>query len=352
MQVQEKERQFEFLSNNSSPTIRHLLFRDIGDDESKEFKDNLAALLHLPVISRWKNNIPKYVTGTTILGSGDACFENSYGKLLSFGLSVDELLTENLLHKYTQFLNSDPSNEIYDSLARFVVAVYLLITGCSHNVVRSIVSDRIELLYNFVTTSPFKLDIYCDASTANLPSVFKSKKLVNPALYENGELALPTIHDIFVFSHIYNLISQNDRGRIDAIIEYIAQDGYQSMDYGYGIIKSAKNKFHSMGWSAHLPFYNKNLSSAYFKKGLIFRMALFSRFENTNIRRWIGQILKNLEEFRIDDYRYCFPSGLLPEVPNSYFLNGRHTSLNENRRQKSGRVVESTYYAYLINRNA
>jgi hypothetical protein len=77
-------------------------------------------------------------------------------------------------------------------------------------------------------------------------------------------------------------------------------------------------------------------------------MALFSHFENKKTQLWVKEILMKLDEYRLDDFRYCFSSDLLPETKNSYFLNGRHTGLNENRKQKIGRTVESTYYAYLI----
>jgi len=351
MNTRIEQMQLDFLKKNGSSTIKHLLLLHLNDTESKEFKRNYNELLQLPIISYWKNNIPTDLVNTNILGSSDSCFENSFGKLLSFGLSVNNIVPRPVLIKYVSFLATNKSHDIYESLARYVVAGYLYAADYSHEIVSEIINNRINLLYNFVTTSPIKYTIYSDISSFRIPSQYKSKKIVNPILYEKNELVLPLIHDIFIFSHIYNKISIEYKNKINAIVDYIAHDKYQSLDYGYGIIKSSQNKCHLMGWSAHLPLFNKNLSSDYFKKGLIYRMALFSNFGNQKTQLWIKETLIKLEEFKLDDFRYCFSNDLLPETKNSYFMNGRHTSLNENRRQKTGRTVESTYYVYLSSQN-
>lgn len=156
---------------------------------------------------------------------------------------------------------------------------------------------------------------------------------------------------MFCFSYIYYGISEDYKVKIDAIIEYIATDQYQSLDYGYGIVRTRENKFHSIGWSVHLPLYTEVLSCDYFRKGLIHRMVILSRFKNDRIRCWLRTVLDELSEFRDDKYIYNFPSELLPEVKNSYFMNGRHTSLNENRRSRNGRNIESTFYACLVSEN-
>ncbi|MFT6658909.1 hypothetical protein [Maritalea sp.] len=349
MSASKKELQFNFLQDNCGPTIRHLLSRYPGEVQKDDLKENYDVLLQMPEVLYWKGLIPTEATGVTVLGSRDACFENSFGMLLQFGLSVNDILSQDLLQVYIDFLATNTGDGIYESLARYVVAGYLFAAGCSVELVNKTVLSRIDVLFELVTTSPFKHDIYVDATDHAVPSAYKSRKLVNPILYQRGELELPLVHDVFIFSKIYDRVSGDYKKKIDAIVAHIADEKYQSLDYGYGIIKTKENKFHAMGWSAHMPLFNEQLSSEYFKKGLIFRMALFSRFDNAGIRKWIENILATFEEYQVDDCRYCFSSTLLPETKNSYFLNGRHTSLNENRRKKSGRIVESTYYAFLAN---
>ncbi|MCP4179982.1 MAG: hypothetical protein GY756_19650 [bacterium] len=151
-----KELQLDFIRNNCSNTIMNLLLLSHGEAGSEEYKKNYYDLLKLPVISYWKNKIPTEINITTILGSSDSCFENSFGKLVSFGLSVNDILSPALQGKYVLFLDTDKSNDIYDSIARFVVAGYLYAADCSYDTVDKIITNRINTLYDFVTHSPIK----------------------------------------------------------------------------------------------------------------------------------------------------------------------------------------------------
>ncbi|RIH66667.1 hypothetical protein D1164_03455 [Mariniphaga sediminis] len=344
-----KNERFNFLMNNSEQTIKHLLLKHSNVAGNDAYGESYDALLKLPAVLYWKQNIPSEVNNTTILGSSDSCFENSFGKLVSFGLSFEDILSHGDLKKYVAFLKTKESNNIYDSLCRFVVAGYLFAANFSDDIVYETVISRINTLYNFITTSSAKYNIYASAASFKIPSQYKTKKLVNPVLYEKNELVLPLVYDIFVFYYVYDKLPEDTKKKIDCILEYVSDNRYQSFDYGYGLIKSPQNKYHFMGWSVHLPLYNEALSIDYFKNGLIHRMVLLSRFKNPDIETWISGVLEKLRDFQIDDYLYCFSNEYLPEIKNSYFMNGRHTSLNENRRKKIGRIVESTFYIHLIN---
>lgn len=339
---------FNFLINSSQQTIRHLLLLHSNTIGNDEYRRNYDALLKLPAISYWKNNIPSEVNNATILGSSDSCFENSFGKLISFGLPFEDILSPVDLEKYISFLKTKECSNIYDSLCRFVVAGYLFAANFSDDIVYKIVTNRINTLYNFIVTSSAKYNIYLSSASIKIPSQYKTKKLINPVLYETNELTLPFVYDIFIFYYVYNKLSEDLKKKIDCIIEYISDNRYQSFDYGYGLIKSPQNKYHFMGWSVHLPLYNEALSTEYFKNGLIHRMVLLSKFKNHNIDIWINSVLKKLKDFQFDEYLYCFSNEYLPEIRNSYYMNGRHTSLNENRRKKIGKTIESTYYIHLI----
>ena len=340
---------FNFLINNSQQTIKHLLLTNLNALGNDDYRKSSDALLKIPAVSYWKNNIPSEVTNSTILGSSDTCFENSFGKLVSLRLSFEDLLSQGVLEKYLSFIKTKKINNIYDSLCRFVVAGYLFAANFSNNIVFEIVTSRINNLYNFIISSPTKYNIYSSTTNFKMPSQYKTKKLVNPALYENNELMLPLVYDVFIFYYAYDKLSEDLKQKIECIIEYISDNRYQSFDYGYGLIRSLQNKYHFMGWSVHLPLYNEALSTDYFKNGLIHRMVLLSKFKNPNIETWISSVLTKLQDFQFDDYLYCFSNTFLPEIKNSYFMNGRHTSLNENRRKKIGKVVESTCYVHLIN---
>jgi hypothetical protein len=213
--------------------------------------------------------------------------------------------------------------------------------------VREVILGRIEKLHGCVVKFSGGGRIYANERDERRSASAGSKKRIDPQWYSGGEFGLPLIHDIFVLSHFYGRDTGVSKKKIDAIVDLVASEKYQSLDYGYGLIREDGGRSHFMGWSAHLPLFNSALAGDYFKKGLMFRIAIFSRFNHPKIRAWLAEMLHSIEGYRIDDFRYRFPSGLLPEIPNSYFFNGRHTSLNENRRQKVGAIVEATYYAHL-----
>jgi hypothetical protein len=342
----EREQQLAFLKSNCGVTIRNLLFKLEGDEASAAFEENYANLLALSEIAYWKSKIPDIVEMATILGSSDACFENCFGKLLSFGVKSQDILSSELRMRYLDFVRDSGDTEVYGALARYIVAGYLLIGGDEDETIRQIVLDRIDTLHDFVANSTLKFDIYVEPEGFSIPKSYRSKRLVNPALYENGAFDLPLVHDIFIFAHMFRKLSRAYQAKINVIVDYIADPKYQDFDYGYGLVKYGQNKSHFMGWSAHMPLFNEALSVDYFKKGLVFRMPLFAAFDHPNIRAWQDKLRSYFAAFRLEDGLYGFSNELLPEVKNSYFLNGRHTSLNENRRRKTGKIVESTFYAY------
>ena len=346
-----KDKQREFLLSNGSHTIKNLMYREYMDTSDDKFRKNLKELLVLPSISYWRNCLPNHLDLQSVLGSNDKCFENSFGKLLAFGLSADEILNNALFRECMDFVSMDDCKSIYDPLARQIIVSYLVASGKINKKITDIVQKRIELLYKTITITAPDYNIYVEENENNIPSQYRGKKLIDEKLYLNNELALPLIHDIFLLSYYYDFATVQYKRKIDAIIDYVVDEKYQSLDYGYGMVIIDKRKFHNVGWSAHLPYYNDPQSTKYFMQGLVHRMMLFSRFNNESVRCWINNVLEHIKKYRIDDFRYCLPTELLPEIKNSYYMHGRHTGLNENRRTKLGRIIESTYYIHMITKN-
>lgn len=346
-----RKEQLTYLLDHANPIIKALLLKELKLEATKEFAANQKRVLNMPIVQYWRNCLPMEYTLTSILGSHNTCFENAFGKLLSFGLNVEDICTQNQCSSLLNNLKDQDMPAIYGPLAQFVIAGYLHSGGFKDQRVYDIVMNRIETLYQFIKRSPLKFDIYDHTTDYKLPHNYQTKKVVNPQLYQDQELVLPLIYDFFVFSKNYCLFSEPVKDKINTIIDYIGQDQYQALDYGYGLIASNHNKFHAMGWSAHLPLFNEALSSDYFKQGLIHRMHLFSEFQVFPIQTWLQKAMKSLHDYQISDTRYLMPSHLIPEINHSYFMNGRHTNLGEDRKLKQGRIIESTYYVYRTTRH-
>lgn len=347
MEKHSKNEQLLFLMQEAGPTIRHLLMQRFDFGLKSERESAYAELLTLPAVSAWRDKIPNDVTPLTVLGSSDDCFENAFGMLLLFGLKLEDIITPEQHAAYLAYLENATNHDVYGWLARYIVAGYLHIAGDENEIVTQIVASRLNELSQFVAQPSALSSIYVKQLDTKPPKAYASRKIINPELYADGPLNLPLVHDIFMFSHLYPRLSGEQRETVDQIIDFVADPAFQSLDYGYGLIRTPENKWHAMGWSAHMPLFNTPLSVPYFEKGLIFRLALFSRFGRKGVQKWLAHVLSALDQHKNEQGQYLLPSAFLPETPNSYFLNGRHTSLNENRRQKAGRIIESNYYAYL-----
>ncbi len=117
-----REKQLVFLQQNCGATIKNLLFKHLGDHDSREFKANYADLLELAEVAYWKSQVPTTVEMPTIMGSSDACFENSFGRLLSFGIEAEDILSPDLFKHYLNFVQKGQGADIYDALTRYLVA--------------------------------------------------------------------------------------------------------------------------------------------------------------------------------------------------------------------------------------
>ena len=330
----------DFLLNNCGPIIRYLISKRSDASDPDFLKPYYKEVLKSPEVSYWKSKIPTTVEVSTVLGSSDSCFENSFAKLLWYELATEDIVTKQQLNNYLRFLENRQNSTIYDWLARYVVAGYLFASGYLDEKVTEMVKKRIDVIYDFVVNSPLKYNIHA--------AQYKGKKAVRSELYTGYELVLPLIYDVFIFYYIYDRVSSSLRKKIQKIVEYIADDRYQSLDYGYGLVKTKDNRTHFMGWSAHLPFYNDALSIPYFNKFLIQRMILFSRFDDPKINVWLGKMKKKLENFKISDDKYNIPSEFLTEKKNVYFLTGGHMRLGEPRKKRNSRIVESTFFGWSL----
>lgn len=325
------DQQKSYLSEFGGPIIKHLMG---GSSLSKE------------LLCEYLERLPKKLAVETICGSGDT-FENVIGKLILLGAEVGDVFTLEERHNCYHYINEEENDLIiYHHLSKYIVAGYLYCLGDQSKVVKDYVYQRINALHKSVLKG-FD-SIY--SMKNGVPVRYNSKKVIDPTYYKNRSFDLPLMYDMFVFSYVYNELSSDYKEKIDVILTFIGQDDYQNLDYGYGLVAHNKS-FHSMGWSVHLYGLNSLITGDYFEKGLLFRLYILSKFNHRLINTWIDKGIHDLRGYRVDDFRYCFPSKILQAQRKSYFMNGRDLGLHENRRLKQGKTIESTYYMYCIMKN-
>jgi hypothetical protein len=77
---------------------------------------------------------------------------------------------------------------------------------------------------------------------------------------------------------------------------------------------------------------------------LVLFLELGARFAAARASPWFQEGLAQLESYRTPQGTYRFPTDVLKEAPNSYYLYaGAHMGLGENRKQAQAMEIESTF---------
>ena len=287
-----------------------------------------------------------------IHGSKDTCFENAMGKLVSFGLEKGDEELDQGAEVFVDWIADLGEKGPFDHLIAPIVGAILAWGGYWQvEAVREYWDRRVDDLYGFAVDKDYS--IYADKGAyRGIPQAFRDKLLVDPGLYREGKLKLPWIYDVRAFTALRDDSARPEMSRkIDATIDYVLDPGYQDFPKGYGIISLEPRRYCALGWSVWLPGF-RGLEMDGFETGcLVQRLEIMSHFPNARSSEWFTNCLAHLESFKTDTGSYLFPKEYLNERKNGYLITGGHMGLGEDRRRKTWRELESTYWMLAIKQN-
>ena len=354
-----------WLLDNANYPIKYNLYRLQNSSNSQTI---LKEMLSVPEIQYWLHQLDlrfKKKNGWwNIHGSHDYRFENIMGKLSQLGLHKGIKELDNRMRVYRENLNNQVLEERSDNLSfgilysyydyELLVATFLALAGYrSDSGVMHVLQKRIEKLYEF--TKKKRYDIYVDGS--KYPGVKKEWQtlLIDPDLYQDGNISIPTIHDYFLLSaYEFDEFNEETKKKVDTIVEWIFDEKYQSIpvQYGYFWIPGGSYSSKNVCWKLTLPSANNQMGRN--RRGyqtLIQKVLLLSHFPKCYKFKWIKNAVSYLETFKTENERYLFPKELLVERKDGYWIFGAHMGMAENRRQKKWREIESTYWMERIKQN-
>lgn len=344
----------DWLLENGGPIIRYLTARERISSRISADGQLRDRLMQSSVVRYWMGCLNGRTRFNDIHGSRDTCFENALGKLTLFGIRQGAGDFDQRCKPYLRLLEDRKNGlNVIQAFYRTIIASLLAMAGYLINAsVRDWVEERLGTVFTFVRRGEYS--IYVDkAKFKGVPAAFRNYPLINPDLYMNGQFALPWIYDMFAFRVL--LKHTQDRAvasKIGKVISYIIDSRYQLFPDGYGIVVSGKNRYNVMGWNVWLPGYN-GMHADDSKMGcLVQRLELVSEFPNVLSSRWFASNLNRLEEHTTSSGTYRFPKQYIKEKKNSYFVTGAHMGLGENRRQKLGYEIESSFWMLKIRRAA
>lgn len=264
-----------------------------------------------------------------IHGSHDYRYENIIKKCFILGLDSRVLEFDADIGFYINFLNAQIKREHGETLTfgkmyqfrdyETVLACYLPFLGwASEPCVRYIAEKRISLLYEF--TKQGRYDIYADVS--GLPGIKKEWKpyIVDPALYADGNIRVPTVHDFILLAGIYRFLDENMKLMAETTVGWIFSDGYKNLagNYYFYAPRDPAYKTKSLAHRIILPDISDPDSNP---GNLLFLCFIFSHFKEARKSAWLSETLAYLESYKNAAGRFIFPPKLIPEQKDGPRMN-------------------------------
>jgi hypothetical protein len=113
------------------------------------------------------------------------------------------------------------------------------------------------------------------------------------------------------------------------------------------VMRVGKRRYHSMGWSVHLPGYGEP-GSTFPEYMYVQRLELMAHFAVARRSIWFQDCLRHLSGFQTDRGTYHLPAGYLRESSSGYWVTGAYMRLEENRRVRQSLDLDSTFRMCVI----
>jgi hypothetical protein len=249
--VAEPTNTIQWLLENGGPAICYRTATELMDDPGDVDLEQLTTdMLESAMVRQWLDRIGLPGGLGALHGSKPEAFENVCAKLCELGLRAGML--DEFDEKMRPFRRHLADwNETW---GRPLLASCLNWAGYDDEAILACLSQRLEAMHRLARSGDY--DIYIDQDTfGDFPAAFRKRNLVDPKFYGS----LPSIWDIYALAHWPEaLTNDKTQGQIDEVVAYILHPDYQALEEGYGVMRSGKRRYYSIGWSIHLPGYNES----------------------------------------------------------------------------------------------
>lgn len=342
----------KYLMDMADVPIRYNLQRTAEDGER---------LLQNSEVSEWFSRLALRSQASEIgdiHGSHDYRMENILGKCWILGLSKDIPVFAEKMKFITGYLDqhvkaAPPDDLSFGKLYHYrdhekVLSCFLPLLGYHEEpAVLHIVRQRIDILYTFARQKRY--DIYVNGAALRGVKKEWQPYIIDPALYADGHIALPDMHDFLLFAGMYPYLSDEEKERVEVIVGWLFGEGYGGIirRYGYFYIPGGSYSTKAITFKLHLPDI-RGIQSMDLDKtehsALVFTVFVLSHFKTARESEWFALAMQYLEQYQKENGRYCFPADMITEKPDSYVIFGGHMNVGENKRAKSYREIISTYW--------
>jgi len=325
----------------------------------------IEQMLNNDEVKLWLNKLTDRVLCgdlSNIHGSHDYRYENIVGKCFILGLDAKIPTLDTAMRFFVNFLNGHITKTYDDNLTFWkmyqyrdyetVLSCYLPFLGyAEEKSVQYVANKRLDIVYEFVKQGRY--DVY--RTDLTYPGANKAWKpyILDPDLYKDGNISLPSIHDMILFSGMYTYYGQEMKKKINAVIKWIFNDQYSLLNNNLYYYAQDDPSYKSKGINNKVILCDveKANFSPREAAALLFQCFIFSRFEEAQSSRWFSKALDYLNGYKTETGRYLFPKEMLTEQKDSYVWNGGHMNAGESKKNKKYREILSTYWMERIVEN-
>jgi hypothetical protein len=225
-----------------------------------------------------------------------------------------------------------------------ILACYMPFLGYAHEKsVQYVASKRANIVCEF--TRQGRYDVYRDDLA--YPGANKAWKpyILDPELYRDGNIALPSIHDLILFAGMYPHFDHETREKVETTVRWLFGGGYASIhDRLYYYAPDDPNyKSKAINSKVRLPDLRElSRADAGDLQGLLYLCFILSHFREA--REWVSEAVLCLERYKTESGRYVFPKEMIAEKKDSYATDGGHMNPGESKKNKRYAEIVSTYW--------
>ena len=339
----------EWLLDNSDFPIKYILTKDKSYID--KFMENHEVQYWLSQLEQRSENAEP----GEIHGSHDYRMENILGKCWILGLSKAIPVFAHYTKFIIDFLNSHIKEPHEDELSfakiysyrdyETVLSCFLPMLGYANEAsVKYITEKRINILYDFVKQKRY--DIYVDASGYKGIKKEWQPYIIDPELYADGNIALPTMHDFILFAGMYNELDKSNKEKVEYIVSWIFHDEYMKINrrYGYFYVLGGSYNVKAVIFKLHLIDFKRMAFDNGDLCGLVFSCFILSHFSSARKSEWFKLAMAYIENYRTANNRYIFPRHMIVEKPDCYVIGGGHMNVGENKKNRKYSEIISTYW--------
>lgn len=339
----------EWLLENADYPIKYNLTQDASYIEK---------MLENEEVKAWVNRLTNRVLSndlSNIHGGHDYRYENIIGKCFILGLNSKISPFDFAMRFFINFLDKHITRTHDEKLTfgkmyqyrdyETIIACYMPFLGYAREEsVQYVANKRVNIIYEF--TKQQRYDIY--RTDLSYPGANKAWKLsiVDPELYKDGNIALPSIHDLILFAGMYPYFEQEMKTKVETTIRWIFGEKYSMIKNGlcYYAPDDPSYKSKRINNKVYLfDFDNKSPDSGDIQ-GLLFHCFIFSHFEESKKSEWFLRAISYLDGYKLESGHYIFPKEMIVEKKDSYVYKGGHMNVGELKKNKNYAEIISTYW--------